>query len=430
MVAQPNPVVRPVPFKEAIAAFERRAGNLVQTDRWTEMWHEEHATAFTVARSAGYDILGDISGELTKALTEGQTFESFAKNLRPILQKKGWWGKSVEDSGEVVQLGSQARLRTIYDVNMRTSYSAGAWERAQRTKRAFPYSIYEGIDDQRQRPAHHAWMGTCVSIDDPWLDTHWCPCGWKCRCWNRQVTRLEAEEHGITKHPATGPSRKFTNKSTGEVVEVPWGIDPGFGYNPGKAALDGKMRGDAAKVMADKLAAAPPRVAAMPLPKQILADQTEEFGRWIDGLDLAKPKGEQRVVGAFADPILDFLTSQSVAPESGAITISDHAVSHAMRDAKGAKRPDIETLKALPALLAAPDAVLWDIERGTLLYVVAIDGASATRLVVQLDRFEKVREPVTGKRRTIRTNAIVNGQVLDVEALRDRKRFELVDGKL
>src|SRR5690242_4016703 len=107
---------------------------MIPTDRWTAMWQEEHATAFTVARSAGYDILGDIADELKKALEQGTTFETFAKNLKPMLQAKGWWGKSEEADGTTVQLGSMSRLKTIYNSNMRVSYSAGAWERAQRTK--------------------------------------------------------------------------------------------------------------------------------------------------------------------------------------------------------------------------------------------------------------------------------------------------------
>lgn len=429
MATAPNPVVRPVPFKEAIAAFERRAGNLVQTDRWTEMWQQEHATAFTVARSAGYDILGDIHAELTKALANGETFESFAKNLVPILQKKGWWGKSEEDSGEVVQLGSMARLRTIYSVNMRVSYAAGQWERVQRTKRALPFLIYEGIDDKRQRPAHHAWMGVCLPVDDPWWDVHFPPCGWNCRCWARQATRLEASEVPRVV-PKTGPDRTFTNRSTGEKIKVPYGIDPGFGYNPGKAALEGKMQGNAAKVMADKLAAAPPRVAAMPLPKQILADQAKEFADWFDGIDRTRPKGELRVAGALSGKVLDYLEGAQRVPVSGAITVSDHDIGHMLRDVKSVIAPAADALRRLPELLAAPEAVLWDRDKENLVYVVALAGESGTRFVVAVDRTVSTRDQATGARATITTNAIINGQVLNVDALRDRRKYELIEGSV
>lgn len=424
--------VTPVPFQEAIRAFERRAGNVVSTDRWDALWHEEHATAFTVARSAGYDIAKDIADEFeNRVLKGGETADAFVKNLTPVLQAKGWWGKTVEDDGSVVQLGSAARLRLIYDVNLRVSYSAGAWERAQRTKRALPYIVYEGIDDSRQRPAHHAWMGTCLPVDHPWWDTHWCPCGWRCRCWNRQVTRLEAQEIGITENPPTGPARTFTNKSTGEVVTVPWGIDPGFGYNVGKAALAGRAGSDAAKVMADKLAATPPRVAALPVPAQILADQTREFATWLRSLDLAKPKGALRVVGALSDGVLDFLSADAIGivPQSGAITVTDHAVAHAMRDSKSAKAPDMATLAALPSLLAEPQAILWDRDKQNLVWVVAGTGDRTTRLVVELDRAERSRD-ASGRRGSITTNSVVNMQVVPVASLGDRRRYELVEGSV
>lgn len=430
-MARPTTAIKPLPFREAVEYFDRRAANLMPTDRWTDMWQEEHSTAFTVARSAGYDILGDIAGELRKAIADGGDFKTFAANLKPTLQRKGWWGVVQREDGEVVQLGSLQRLRTIYDVNLRVSFAAGAWERAQRTKRALPYIVYEGIDDDRQRPIHHSWMGTCLPIDHQWWDTHWAPCGWRCRCWNRQVSRLEAREIGITEHPPSGPPKRFFNPSTGAYVEVPHGIDPGFGYNVGKAALEGKTAGHVAKVMADKLAASPPRVAARRLPSDMLADQTSEFADWLNSIDRTKPKGEVRVVGALGDKVLDFLSTLAIdrVPASGAITLTDHAVAHILRDAKAGRTPDIEVLRRLPILVAVPDAILWDRDTGKLLYVVALASGRGTRLVIELDRMEKARDNA-GKRTTVRANSIVSGQVMDVNALLDRRRYEVIDGRV
>lgn len=426
----PTPVVKPLPFNEAVAAFERRAPNLVPSDRWTEMWHEDHAVAFTVARSAGYDILGDIRDELAKALKEGETFETFAANLKPKLQAKGWWGKVERADGEIVQLGSMSRLRTIYDVNLRVSYSAGAWERAQRTKHALPYIVYEGIDDERQRPIHHSWMGTCLPVDDPWWDTHWCPCGWRCRCWNRQVTRLEAREIGVTERPPSGPPKRFFNPSTGETIEVPHGIDPGFGYNVGKASLAGEAPGNAAKVVADKMAATPARVAAAPLPKAMLDAQVEEFGRWVDQARSSEPVGNLRVAGALSDRVLDFLARGDIdrTPASGAITVTDKAVNHFLREVKSTRAPSLALVKELPRLLAEPGAILWDRDKENLVYVTAVAAESGMRLVVELDRAQKVRQG--GTRTRVVTNAVVNGQLVPLQSLQDRRKYEVVEGGL
>lgn len=425
----PSVALKPLPFAEAVAFFDRRSANLVPTDRWTDLWQDEHAVGFTVARSVGYDILGDIRDALREAIAGGETFESFAKRLRPVLQEKGWWGQVQRADGEVVQLGSMRRLRTIFDMNVRVSYAAGAWERAQRVKRALPYILYVGILDDRIRPVHESWHGTCLPIDHEWWDTHWCPCGWRCRCQNRQITRLEAERIGITERPPSGPSRRFFNPSTGEAIDVPHGIDPGFGYNVGKAALQGKARGDAAKVMADKMASTPAPVAAVPLPPQVLADQAAEFARWIDGMDYSR--GDLRVVGALPVPVLDFLAKPAIGlkPESGAIVITDHQVKHIMRVHKAPVRPSMETMRRLPELMAKPAAILWDREKRNLVWVIELQGERGTRLIVDVDRSERTRD-VRGKRQAIQTNVVVSGQVVNVDSLRDSKRYELVDGRL
>ncbi|MBX9944908.1 MAG: hypothetical protein K2Y40_12570 [Reyranella sp.] len=425
----PSVALKPLPFAEAVAFFDQRAANLVPSDRWTDLWQEEHAVGFTVARSVGYDILGDIRDALREAIGKGETFESFAKRLRPVLQEKGWWGRVQRADGEVVQLGSMRRLRTIFDMNVRVSYSAGAWERAQRTKRALPYILYVGILDGRIRPVHESWHGTCLPIDHEWWDTHWCPCGWRCRCQNRQVTRLEAQRIGITQRPPSGPPRRWFNPNTGETIEVPHGIDPGFGYNVGKAALEGKARGDAAKVMADKMAATPPQVAAVPVPPQILGDLSAEFARWLDDVDYSR--GDMRVVGALPAKVLDFLATPAIGrrPESGAIVITDHAVKHIMRQSKGALRPSIDTMRRLPELMARPAAILWDRDKRNLVWVIELQDDRGTRLIVDVDRLERTRD-VRGKRQAIRTNVVVSGQLVNVQALRDARRYELVDGRL
>jgi SPP1 gp7 family putative phage head morphogenesis protein len=425
--------IKPLPFDEAIADYRKRAGTLFESDRWTDVNAQQHRVGFTVARSAGFDILGDISAALDKAQAEGQTLEQFSKGLVPLLKQKGWWGKSEEADGSMVQLGSDARLKTIFNMNMRMAWAVGRWEVIQRTKRAMPYLRYSAILDVRTRPAHRAWDGTVLSADDPWWDVHFPPCGWNCRCSVRQVTRLEATKVGITAKPPTGPPKKWTNPSTGETIEVPYGISPGFGQNPGKLAMQMKdaEAQAAARELGPKLIATPPRVAAEPLPSQILADQTAEFARWIDGIDTAKPKGEMRVAGALPVKALDFLSAPEIAktPESGAITVTDHAIAHMLRDSKGARAPLASVLARLPELMARPAAILWDKDKQNLVWVIEIAGQRGTRLVVELDRAEKSRDQ-QGNRQTITTNSIVNGQLVDVASLGDRRRYQLIDGEL
>ena len=99
-----------------------------------------------------------------------------------------------------------------------------------------------------------------------------------------------------------------------------------------------------------------------------------------------------------------------------------------LRDAKGALAPPLETLARLPELLAKPKAILWDNETQNLVYVVEASGDQGTRFVVSIQRAEKARD-AAGRDVTIRTNSVINGQVINVQALVNRRRFQVIDGE-
>ncbi len=99
---------------------------------WHDVWQSAHKKSFTVAKLVQEDVLQDIRDSLDKSLAEGKTFQQFQKELKPTLQRKGWWGEQfVGDSKgniEKVQMGSLSRLKTIYQTNMQTSYMAGRYK--------------------------------------------------------------------------------------------------------------------------------------------------------------------------------------------------------------------------------------------------------------------------------------------------------------
>ncbi len=233
---------QPLPPSEAIRFFQRKG--LSKTFAWQDMWQEQHAIAFTVAKSAGHDILGDVFGAVKSALAEGTTFEAFRSELTPTLMKKGWWGvKEQIDplTGEVVkvQLGSRRRLKIIYDTNLRMARAAGQWERIDRVKTRRPFLRYSAVLDGRTRPLHRTWHGTILPVDDPWWNTHFPPNGWRCRCTALQYSARDLKRKGwtVTDKPPVVQTRPYKNPRTNEVMAVPEGIDPGFGYNVGKANL-------------------------------------------------------------------------------------------------------------------------------------------------------------------------------------------------
>jgi hypothetical protein len=228
------------PPKEAIQFFKSK-GLAVGFD-YRDVWRQEHAVAFTVAKAMQVDVLESLQGSLAKALEGGIPYRQWAKDLTPELQKLGWWGrKEMTDptTGEVIdaQLGSPRRLKTIYRANMRTARAAGQWERAQRTKRLRPYFIYELGASLHHRPEHVSWAGTIVDVDDPWLNDHAPPNDYGCNCRLRQLGKREAERLGGPKPPPPTRMVQWENKRTGRTERVPAGIGPGWNTNPGKDRL-------------------------------------------------------------------------------------------------------------------------------------------------------------------------------------------------
>lgn len=231
-------------FAEAPEEVQRyfRARRLRPSFDWRDVAPEEHAFGFTAAKTTVHDVLADLHSAVGEAIIRRVPLEEFTARLTPILQEKGWWGRQLATdplNGEqtVVQLGSPRRLRTIYWANTRTAHAAGEWERTQRTKAFLPYLLYTQSSAERRRLEHEGWVGTVLPVDDPWWDTHYPPNGWGCQCGVRQISGREARERGWKEGTASPAivTRAWRNRRTGETVQVPVGIDPGWETNPGRA---------------------------------------------------------------------------------------------------------------------------------------------------------------------------------------------------
>jgi len=225
--------------EEVIRYF--RAKQSIPTFDWSDIAPQEHAYSWTVAKTAGFDVIEDIRAAVDDAIVNRVPFDTFQERLTPILREKGWWGRRIAaDPGDgkldIVQLGSPRRLRTIYWANTRTAHAAGEWERTQRTKRFLPFLVYTLSQAERRREEHEGWTGTVLPVDAPWWHTHYPPNGWGCQCGVRQVSRRKAKELGWEDGKAAPEvnMRPWRNRRSGQTVMVPKGIDPGWDTNPGK----------------------------------------------------------------------------------------------------------------------------------------------------------------------------------------------------
>jgi SPP1 gp7 family putative phage head morphogenesis protein len=228
--------------EEALKFF--RAKGLKTGFAWQDVWQQEHEAAFTVAKMMDLDLLSDVRDQVDAAIAQGWTLAKFKQELQPLLEARGWWGRSeMTDplTGETreVQLGSARRLRTIFRVNMQMAYAAGDWTQTVDNAASAPYLMYDAIDDNRTRPQHRAWDGTVLRYDDPWWNTHRPPNGFNCRCSVIQLSAAEVKARGLDIAQEAPPShmRQYVNPRSGEISEIPDGIDPGFAYNPGKDRL-------------------------------------------------------------------------------------------------------------------------------------------------------------------------------------------------
>lgn len=240
-----------LPPEKAIAYLKGK-GFAITWD-WEELWQEAHAQAFTVAKVTRLDILQDIRDAVEKALAEGKTFAWFKKELTPILQAKGWWGRQLQPDGSTVQLGSPWRLQTIYRANLQTAYMAGRFQSQLENADDRPYWKYVAILDGRTRPSHRAMNGKVFRYDDPFWSSFYPPNGWNCRC---RVVALSADDiaDGKVKVQSSagkiGSAMRLVSEKTGEMREVAtfrttdpatgkkvtFAPDVGWSYNPGAAA--------------------------------------------------------------------------------------------------------------------------------------------------------------------------------------------------
>lgn len=196
-----------LPPAEAIAYFQSK-GYAISWD-WFDTLAQANDAAFTVAKVTQLDILQDIRAELTKALTEGLTFEQFKKNLEPTLRSKGWWGQQTltnpkTGNPQTVQLGSPWRLRTIYRTNMQTSLMRGRVSGLLENVEDRPWWQYVAVLDQRTRPTHRALDGKIFRYDDPFWKSFSPPLGFSCRCRLRARSDADLRRYSLVPESSAG----------------------------------------------------------------------------------------------------------------------------------------------------------------------------------------------------------------------------------
>jgi uncharacterized protein with gpF-like domain len=232
VTGQPTTEGLSLPFDEAVRFFRRKLR--VGTERWTSIWQEAHARAFTVAGALADDLLADFQEAIDRALAEGTTQEEFTRRFEEIAERHGW-----EYRGE-----PGWRAEVIFRTNLSTAYHAGRYEQLTDPDVLSyrPYWRYRHGGSKDPRPEHLAWDGLVLPADDPFWATHYPPNGWGCSCYVEALSERQLRATGRD-GPDPRPqirTRAWTDPATGRTEQVPEGIDPGWAYNVGQAALQGR----------------------------------------------------------------------------------------------------------------------------------------------------------------------------------------------
>lgn len=371
-----------LPFQEQIAFF-RRKGN-VTADRWTDVWQEEHDHAFMVAGANRIDLLVDIRDAVDKAIASGTGLEQFRKDFDGIVAKYGW-----DYTG-----GRNWRTRVIFETNLRTSYAAGRYAQLQALKKVRPYWRYRHSDSvQHPRPQHLAWNGLVLLADDPWWDTHYPPNGWGCQCTVEALNERDLKRLG-KEAPDAAPDDDMQDVIVGKqgpspmTVQTPAGVDPGFGYAPGRSAFEQLAQNTVAKAAplpAPIGAKALEPVTTLPRARQALDDA---YGAWqTQVISEGHARGLTVPVGALDVGTVQGMVKANAEPATAIVMANDADVLRALANGGGLPgghetRVAPEDLAHLPNILSAPRAVLLDVASNALLYVAP--GSNGNSVVVSV----------------------------------------------
>ncbi|ELR65858.1 mu-like prophage Flumu F protein [Photobacterium marinum] len=219
-----------LPFNEQIAYFRQKAN--VPTERWADLWKNAHDRGFMVAGATKDDLLADFRLAIDKAIAEGKSLNWFKQQFNDIVARHGWEPYASGKSGS-----ASWRAQVIYETNIRQSYTAGREQQIQQVKNRRPYGIYKHSGAEHPRHDHLSWNNLVIPLDDPWWDTHTPINGYGCKCKKLTASERDLKRLGlkVTAAPRV-TTYEWIDKVTGEVHQIPKGIDPGFDYTPKSSA--------------------------------------------------------------------------------------------------------------------------------------------------------------------------------------------------
>lgn len=352
---------------------------------YKELQHEAHHKAFTVAKIMQLDVLADIQGSLITAMKEGKSFKKWKKELKPLLIKKGWYGKKEvinPTTGEIKEtyIGSR-RLRTIFETNMRTAHAKG---RANNIYNSInEYIQYSAILDSKTRPDHRSLHGIVKHRNDKFWEKNFPPNGWGCRCYIKSLSKKDLE-------------RKDLKVDTNDYGDI---SDKEFAYD--LRALDKEALENTYYEKAMKLSQNCIELNAKGMECNSSKKAVKNAIEWISSINRKKEfktyvnkiKEDnsyfQNIIaaGAIDYTVFEFLKSKDLEPQKAHIHMRKKDLTHMLRDSKKSGL-SLEELEQIPTFLQKPDQILYDNNDPALLYIFN-DTDKVNKIVIRVNYLYK-----------------------------------------
>jgi len=163
-------------------------------------WNNLHAVmkskSTDMADKFKLDILQKVNDEIKDSIKTGKSFQQFKKDLKPNMEKWGFWGKKADRVEGMEQWFAPWRLKLIYTTQVSEARSAGRYKRQWATRKTLPVWVYKSALTARTRDNHRIMHGTAFPANHPIWDQIYPPNGYNCKCWIDTMSTRMAEKRG------------------------------------------------------------------------------------------------------------------------------------------------------------------------------------------------------------------------------------------
>lgn len=393
---------------------------------WHEQLAEAHARAYTVAKATRAEVLDTLRWATEKAIADGVSERDYIKNLEPMLKELGWWGKTVDENGNTVQLGSPRRLKTILRTNKSTAYHAARYATQMANVDEQPYWQYVAVKDSRTRASHLALHGKVYRADDPIWQTMYPPNDWGCRCRVRALSEFALKKQGLSVSESAGKISSETaiagiNKDTGEEIRTTVSkiktdqgemkVGAGWNYNVGSAALGTDV------ALIRKIT----QLKNRELRQQTITaiNNSEErhkaFEYWVKAhLGQRGAGGRYMSAGFVTTEIAEKVTALSEGKKMSELVLvmTERRLEHAnsLKHHQGNIGLTIEEYASISRIIANPKAVLWD-KRQRHNNLIYLNSDLSIQVVVDAPNKDKVKP-------NEKVDSIINAYKINLEEIK------------